>query len=86
MNWALAFQVAKFVIWIILNVKDLVLEAEKNQPLPGMGSEKFQAVKGAMVIAGKVAGMADDAIDAAFKVYDVDKKIDETVAQEINGQ
>ncbi|QIB67192.1 hypothetical protein [Kineobactrum salinum] len=84
MNLTLAIQVAKFVIWLMLNLSDLVLEAEENLPEAGRGGEKFAAVKEAVLVAARVLGLADRAIDAALGVVDVDKRINDTVSKEIN--
>ena len=85
MNWSIAIQVAKFVIWLLLNLKQLVLEAEHQLPEAGQGSSKFAAVREAIIIAAKVAGMADQAIDSVWNTMNIDKRIDETVAKEVNG-
>jgi len=84
MNWALAFQVAKFVIWLVLNIKEFVIDAEQRRPGSGEGSEKFAAVKEAVAVAAKIAGMADAAIDAVSKLGLIDTKINDAVASEIN--
>lgn len=86
MNWSLAYAVAKFVIWLILNIKEFVLDAEERMPEPGKGSEKMAAVKEAVTVAAKIAGMADSAIDAVTGTGLIDTKINDAVAQEINGK
>lgn len=83
MNLTLAFEVAKFLVWLILSVRKLVADAEQEMPEQGRGSEKFAAVKEAVTVAAQVAGMTDAAIDAVRPL--VDKKINDAVAVEING-
>ena len=83
MNWTVAFQVARFVIWLILNIRTLVVQAEKELPESGHGAEKFAAVKEAVTVAARVAGMADAAINAVQPL--VTEKINDAVATEING-
>jgi len=84
MNWSLAYQVAKFIIWLVLNVREFVKDAEERMPESGKGSEKLAAVKEAVSIAAKIAGMADSAIDAVAKTGLVEQKINDAVATEIN--
>lgn len=85
MNWALAFQVAKFVIWLVLNIKEFVFDAEERMPEKGRGSEKFAAVKEGVLVAAKLAGMAETAINAVASTGLIDSKINDAVASEING-
>ena len=84
MNWAIAFEVAKFVIWLILNVKKLVIDAEQQLPESGRGSEKMAAVREGIAVAAKVAGMADAAIKAVQSTGLIDDKINSAVSTEIN--
>lgn len=84
MNWTIAFQVARFVIWLVLNIRTLVNQAEQELPESGRGSDKFAAVKEAVTVAASVAGMADAAIKAVQPL--VESKINEAVAVEINGK
>ena len=85
MNWALAFQVAKFVIWLILNIKEFVKDAEERQPFEGKGAEKFAAVVEGVTVAAKLAGMADAAIDAVRATGLIETKVQQAVDTEING-
>ena len=71
----LAFEIAKFVLFLIASIKDLVLQAEEQLPEAGKGSEKFQAVKTAVITAAKYADIADEAVD----------KADEFINDSING-
>lgn len=84
MNLAMAFQVARFVIWLVLNIRALVVQAEAELPESGQGSAKFAAVKEAVTVAAKVAGMADAAISAVQPL--VESKINDAVAVEINNK
>jgi len=86
MNWSLAYSVAKFVIWLILNVREFVRDAEERMPVSGKGSEKLAAVKEAVAVAAKIAGMADSAIDAVANTGLIDSKINDAVAVEINNK
>jgi hypothetical protein len=61
----LAFEIAKFVLFLIASIKELVLQAEEQMPEQGKGSEKFAAVKQALLTAAKYADIADEAIDKA---------------------
>ena len=61
----LAFEIAKFVLFLIASIKELVLQAEEQMPEAGKGSEKFAAVKQAVLTAAKYADIADEAIDKA---------------------
>lgn len=61
----LAFEIAKFVLFLITSIKELVIQAEEQMPESGKGSEKFAAVKQAVLTAAKYADIADEAIDKA---------------------
>ena len=50
---SLAMEIAKFVLFIIRSLKDLVVQAEEMMPEPGRGSEKFAAVKEALITAAR---------------------------------
>ena len=71
----LAFEIARFVLFLIASIKDLVLQAEEQLPEAGKGSEKFQAVKTAVITAAKYADIADEAVD----------KVDEFINDSIEG-
>lgn len=79
---AMAVEIAKFVLFLIRAVKDLVLQAEEQMPESGKGSEKFAQVKEAVIVAGKYAGFADDAIKSVEPL--IEQKINDAVATEIN--
>ncbi len=79
---SLAMEIAKFVLFIIRSLKDLVVQAEEMMPEPGRGSEKFAAVKEALITAARYAGMADEAVDRADAF--IDEKINKEVDQQIN--
>ena len=71
----LAFEIAQFVLFLISSIKDLVLQAEEQMPEAGKGSEKFAAVKEAILTAAKYADIADEAVD----------KVDEFINDSIEG-
>ena len=71
----LAFEIARFVLFLIASIKDLVLQAEEQLPESGKGSEKFEAVKTAVITAAKYADIADEAVD----------KVDEFINDSIEG-
>jgi hypothetical protein len=79
---SLAMEIAKFVLFIIRSLKDLVVQAEEMMPEPGRGSEKFAAVKEALITAARYAGMADEAVDRADAF--IDEKINKEVQVQIN--
>ena len=79
----LAFEIARFVLFLIASIKDLVIQAEEQLPESGKGSEKFQAVKTAVITAAKYADIADEAIEKADAF--VDDAIEGAVAKFING-
>lgn len=62
-KFKIAFEIARFVLFLVTSIKDLVLEAEERLPESGKGSEKFAAVKKAIITAAKYAEIGDDAID-----------------------
>lgn len=83
-RFKLAFEIARFVLFLITSVKDLVLEAEEQLPESGKGSEKFAAVKTAVVAAAKYADIADEAVQKADAF--IDDTIEHTVGTVINGK
>ncbi len=78
----LAFEIAQFVLFLISSIKDLVLQAEEQMPEAGKGSEKFAAVKEAVLTAAKYADIADEAIEKADDF--VDNHIESAVKKFIN--
>lgn len=81
-KFKLAFEIARFVLFLIGSIKELVLEAEEQLPESGKGSEKFAAVKKAVVTAAKYADIADEAV---VKVDDfIDEQIEGAVGKFIN--
>lgn len=78
----MAFEIARFVLFIVTSVKTLVLNAEEQLPESGRGAEKFAAVKQAVLMAAGYADIASEAIQAldAF----LDEQINTTVARWIN--
>ena len=78
----LAFEIARFVVFLISSLKELVIQAEEQLPESGKGSEKFAAVKKAVIVAAKYADIADEAVD---KVDDfIDEQIEGAVGKFIN--
>ena len=78
----LAFDIAKFVLFLVTSIKDLVLQAEEQMPESGRGSEKFAAVKQAVITAAKYADIGSDAIEKVDGF--IDEKINDTVKETIN--
>lgn len=78
----LAFEIARFVLFLIASIKDLVLQAEEQLPEAGKGSEKFKAVKTAVITAAKYADIADEAVQTADEF--IDNAIDTAVSNHIN--
>lgn len=82
MNLTVLLQVAQFIVWLVLNLPKLVQAAEELIPESNRGGEKFAAVKDAVLVGAKVAGMADAAIKAVGPL--VDERINRTVDSTIN--
>lgn len=80
----LAFEIAKFILFVVTALKTLVINAEERLPESGHGKEKFAAVKKAIVLAAAYAGIAREAIEAADDF--LNREIDATVASEINNE
>ena len=78
----LAFEIARFVLFLIASIKALVLQAEEQLPEAGKGSEKFQAVKTAVITAAKYADIADEEVDKADEF--INDSIEGAVAKLIN--
>jgi phage-related protein len=78
----LAFEIAQFVLFLISSIKDLVLQAEEQMPEAGKGSEKFAAVKEAVLTAAKYADIADEAVEKADEF--INDSIEGAVANFIN--
>jgi len=78
----LAFEIGRFVVFIVTSLKTLVLNAEEQLPEGGHGKEKFEAVKTAIVMAAKYAEIADEAIEAVDGF--IDDQIEGAVAKFIN--
>ena len=78
----IAFDIARFVLFIVTSLKTLVLNAEEQLPESGRGAEKFAAVKQAVIMAAGYADIASEAIEAldAF----LEEQINSTVAKWIN--
>jgi hypothetical protein len=84
MNWTTIIAVARFLVWLALNIRTLVLEAEENLPESGKGSEKFAAVKDAVLTVASIMGIAKTALDAIAP--QVDGKINQAVATTVNAK
>ena len=78
----LAFEIGRFVVFIITSLKTLVLNAEEQLPEGGHGKEKFEAVKTAIIMAAKYAEIADEAIETVDGF--IDEQIESTVAKFVN--
>lgn len=78
----LAFEIARFVLFLIASIKDLVIQAEEQLPESGKGSDKFAAVKTAIITAAKYADIADEAVEKADAF--VDDAINSAVGKFIN--
>jgi hypothetical protein len=78
----LAFEIGRFVVFIVTSLKTLVLNAEEQLPEGGHGKEKFEAVKTAILMAAKYAEIADEAIEAVDGF--IDDQIEGAVAKFIN--
>ena len=78
----LAFEIARFVLFLIASIKDLVIQAEEQMLEAGKGSDKFAAVKEAVLTAAKYADIADEAIEKADDF--VDNHIEAAVTKFIN--
>lgn len=78
----LAFEIGRFVVFIVTSLKTLVLNAEEQLPEGGHGKEKFEAVKTAILMAAKYAEIADEAIEAVDGF--IDEQIEGAVSKFIN--
>jgi hypothetical protein len=78
-----AFEIARFVLFIVTSVKALVLSAEEQLPESGKGSEKFAAVKQAIIMAARYADIASDIITTLDQY--IDEQIDSAVSKWVNG-
>ena len=78
----LAFEIGRFVVFIVTSLKTLVLNAEEQLPEGGHGKEKFEAVKTAIIMAAKYAEIADEAIETVDGF--IDEQIESTVAKFVN--
>jgi hypothetical protein len=63
MNISTWIAVGRLVIFMAFGLRDLVVEAAKNDAVAG--SEKFAAVKSALVTIAKMMGIAEKALNAA---------------------
>jgi hypothetical protein len=81
-KFKLAFEIARFVLFLVTSIKNLVLEAEEQLPESGKGSEKFAAVKKAVIIAAKYAEISEKAVDTVDGF--IDEQINQTVEETIN--
>lgn len=81
-KFKLAFEIARFVLFLVTSLKDLVLEAEEQMPERGRGSEKFAAVKKAVITAAKYAEISEKAVDTVDDF--IDSQINQTVSETIN--
>lgn len=59
-NW---IAIGRLVIFMVFGLRDLVVEAAKNDAVAG--SEKFAAVKAALISIASMMGIAQKALDAA---------------------
>lgn len=80
----LAFEIGRFIVFIVTSIKTLVLSAEEQLPEGGHGKEKFEAVKTAIVMAAKYAEIADEAIEAVDGF--IDEQIEGAVSKHINAE
>lgn len=82
-KFMMMLQMAKFVIWLVGAVRELVVDAEEQIPESGKGAEKFATVKKAVTVAAQYAGIADQVVKTLDGV--IDKEINAAVDTEING-
>jgi hypothetical protein len=74
MNIASWIAVGRLVIFMAFGLRDLVVEAAKNDAVAG--SEKFAAVKAALITIGKMMGIAEKALNAADGI--INERIENT--------
>lgn len=77
-------QIARFMVFIIRAVRDLVVEVEQQMPEPGRGKEKFATVKRALEVTAKYAGISQDMLTKVDSL--VNDEIETAVKEEINAK
>lgn len=77
-------QIAKFMVFVISSVKQLVIEVEQQMPEPGRGAEKFAVIKKTLTTVGKYMGISTAVLETVDSM--VADEINEAVATEINGE
>lgn len=74
MNISSWIAIGRLVIFMTFGLRDLIVEAAKNDEVAG--SEKFAAVKTALVTIGKMMGIAEKVLNAADGI--INDKIEST--------
>jgi len=84
MNFSIktAIEVAKFILFVVRSVRELVVEIEQAIPEPGRGAEKFAIVKKTLLTVAKYMGISKAVLETVDGM--VDDQINEAVAEEIN--
>jgi len=84
MNFSIktAIEIAKFILFVVRSVRELVVEIEQAIPEPGRGAEKFAIVKKTLLTVAKYMGISKAVLETVDGM--VDDQINEAVAEEIN--
>ena len=75
-------ELAKFILFVVRAVKELVVEIEQAMPEPGRGAEKFSLVKKTLTTVASYMGISTAVLETVDGL--LDDKINEAVAEEIN--
>ena len=75
-------EIAKFILFVVRSVRELVVEIEQAIPEPGRGAEKFAIVKKTLLTVAKYMGISKAVLETVDGM--VDDQINEAVAEEIN--
>lgn len=84
MNFSIksAIEIAKFALFVVRSVRELVVEIEQAMPEPGKGAEKFAIVKKTLITVAKYMGISTAVLETVDGM--IDSQINEAVAEEIN--
>lgn len=84
MSIANLIQIARFMLFVIRSVRQLVVDIEQEIPEPKRGAEKFETVKKTLLVMANYMGISAAVLETVDGM--VTKEINDAVAEEINNK
>lgn len=84
MSIANLIQIARFMLFVIRSVRQLVVDIEQEIPEPKRGVEKFETVKKTLLVMANYMGISAAVLETVDGM--ITKEINDAVAEEINNK